>query len=266
MDVVVCGGRWGRRQQGGTWPAPESPPAELHPDGRVDAPPPLPPIGLILTGRVPPLRDRPHCPRQVLRPQQRRQRAEVGGAGTPAPVRGGGLGWGGGGVAVVKLGHYAKARNFVGGMMALARCGRGGALPTGCNDNGDDNSLPSLLVDYCRFHCHRRVAIHPPLLPLPSLCRACHHHPSPPLLVDCCIFHVHCCCAVHRHRRRADHCYCRHPADHCCQRRHSVAPSIAVAVASPLRCPSPLRRCHIFHRRCCCVAVVLSLSIAAVAS
>jgi hypothetical protein len=86
-------------------------------------------------------------------------------------------------------------------------------------------SSPSL-VDCCRFHCHCRVKVHPPLLPLRSLCCACHRrpspsrHPSPPLLVNCCIFHVHCRIAIHY--------------------RCSVAPTIAVdavAVALPSRCP-----------------------------
>ncbi len=71
---------------------------------------------------------------------------------------------------------------------------------------------PPSLVDCCRFHRHRRVNVYPPLLPLRSLCCACHRrpspsrHPSPPSLVDCCIFHVHCCIAVHyraAHHRRA---------------------------------------------------------------
>ncbi len=64
------------------------------------------------------------------------------------------------------------------------------ALPSCC-------PLPPLLVDCCRFHCHRRVNVHPPLLPLlplRPLCCACHcrpspsRHPLPPLLVNCCIF------------------------------------------------------------------------------
>ena len=106
---------------------------------------------------------------------------------------------------------------------------------------------PPSLVDCCRFHRHRRVNVYPPLLPLRSLCCACHRrpspsrHPSPPSLVDCCIFHVHCRIAV----------YCR------C----FIAPTIAVnavavalpschllplpshrsvAVASPSRVPLPL--------------------------
>ncbi len=87
---------------------------------------------------------------------------------------------------------------------------------------------PPSLVGCCRFHCHRHINIHPPLLPLRSLCCACHRrplpsrHPSPPSLVDCCIFHVHCRIAVHYPR--------------------SVAPTIAVdavAVALPSRCPCP---------------------------
>ena len=87
---------------------------------------------------------------------------------------------------------------------------------------------PPSLVDCCRFHRHRRVNVYPPLLPLRSLCCACHRrpspsrHPSPPSLVDCCIFHVHCRIAVHY--------------------RRSVAPTIAVdavAVALPSRCPCP---------------------------
>jgi hypothetical protein len=42
-----------------------------------------------------------------------------------------GLGWeaAGGGIAVVKLGHYGGARDFAGGMLVLARCGNGGRLP-----------------------------------------------------------------------------------------------------------------------------------------
>ena len=65
---------------------------------------------------------------------------------------------------------------------------------------------PPSLVDCCRFHRHRRVNVYPPLLPLRSLCCACHRrpspsrHPSPPSLVDCCIFHVHCRIAVHYRR------------------------------------------------------------------
>ena len=45
---------------------------------------------------------------------------------------------------------------------------------------------PPLLDDCCCFHHHCRVAVHPPLLPMPSLCCACHRrplpsrHPSPP--------------------------------------------------------------------------------------
>ena len=63
-------------------------------------------------------------------------------------------------------------------------------------------------------------------------------------------------CADHCHRRCADHCYCRHRADHSCCCRHSVAPSIAVAIASPSRrsLPSTLR-CH-------CVAVTPSIAVA----
>ena len=38
---------------------------------------------------------------------------------------------------------------------------------------------PPSLVDCCRFHRHRRVNVHPPLLPLRSLCCACHRRPSP---------------------------------------------------------------------------------------
>jgi len=87
---------------------------------------------------------------------------------------------------------------------------------------------PPSLVDCCRFHRHRRVNVHPPLLPLRSLCCACHRrpspsrHPLPPSLVDCCIFYVHCRIAVHY--------------------RRSVAPTIAVdavAVALLSRCPCP---------------------------
>jgi hypothetical protein len=87
---------------------------------------------------------------------------------------------------------------------------------------------PPSLVDCCRFHRHRRINVHPPLLPLQSLCCACHRrpslsrHPLPPSLVDCCIFHVHCRIAVHY--------------------RRSVAPTIAVdavAVALLSRCPCP---------------------------
>jgi hypothetical protein len=99
---------------------------------------------------------------------------------------------------------------------------------------------PPSLVDCCRFHRHRRVNIHPPLLPLRSLCCACHRrpspsrHPSPPLLVDCCIFHVHCRIAVHY--------------------RRSVAPTItvnAVAVAMPSCCPCP----SLLSLVDCCLAV-----------
>ena len=138
---------------------------------------------------------------------------------------------------------------------------------------------PPSLVDCCRFHCHRCVNVHPPLLPSRSLCCACHHrplpsrHPLPPLLVDCQIFHVHCRIAVHRRCSVAptiavdavavalplrwlvdcclavvSHCNCR--ADHCCHHCCSVAPSIAVAslsrlqshavaIASPLHLPLP---------------------------
>ncbi len=131
-------------------------------------------------------------------------------------------------------------------------------------------SLP-LLVDCFCFHRHRRVNVHPPLLPSRSLCCACHRrpspsrHPSPPLLVDCCIFHVHYRIAVH-HR-----CF--------------VAPTIAIddgAVALPSRCPCPSppllvdcclavgshcnsranHRCH----RCRSVAPFIAVAIVAVAS
>ena len=100
---------------------------------------------------------------------------------------------------------------------------------------------PPSLVDCCRFHRHRRVNVYPPLLPLRSLCCACHRrpslsrHPSPPSLVDCCIFHVHCCIAVHyraAHHRRASpaaastllQSLCRCRAVHC---RHSLRRSAA---------------------------------------
>jgi hypothetical protein len=68
---------------------------------------------------------------------------------------------------------------------------------------------PPSLADCCRFHRHRCINVHHSLLPLWSLCCACHrrplplHHPLPPLLVDCCIFHVHCHIAVHRRRSMA---------------------------------------------------------------
>ncbi len=100
--------------------------------------------------------------------------------------------------------------------------------------------LPPLLLDCCRFHRHRRVNVHPPLLPSRLLCCACHRrpspsrHPSPPLLVDCCIFHVHCSITLH----------CR----------HSIGPTIAinaVAVALPSRCPCPLPPSLVD----CCLAV-----------
>ncbi len=139
--------------------------------------------------------------------------------------------------------------------------------------------LPPLLVDCCHFHHHRRVNVHPPLLPLRLLCCACHRrpspsrHPSPPLLVDCCIVHVHCRIALHRCHSVAptiavnavtvalpsrcpyplppslvDCClavgsYCNCPADHRCHRRSSVAPSITVAIATVASLPrlqSPL--------------------------
>ncbi len=165
--------------------------------------------------------------------------------------------------------------------------------------------LPPLLVDCCRFHRHRRVNVHSPLLPLRLLCCACHRrplpsrHPSPPSLVDCCIFHVHCHIAVHRRRSVAptiavdavavalpSHCPCPSPlllgdcclavrshcnrhADHCCQCRRSIAPFIAVAivaVTSLLRLQSLLPS----HHRCTfhrrCHCVAVTSSIASVES
>ncbi|KAL3823740.1 hypothetical protein ACHAXA_004833 [Cyclostephanos tholiformis] len=48
-----------------------------------------------------------------------------------------------GGIAVVKLGHYGGARDFAGGMMILARCGREGILPSG----GDDGIVATTTVE-----------------------------------------------------------------------------------------------------------------------
>jgi hypothetical protein len=93
--------------------------------------------------------------------------------------------------------------------------------------------LPPLLVDCCRFHCHRHVAVHPPLLPSLLLCCACHRrpspsrHPSPPSLVDCCIFHVHCRIAVHRRRSVTPTIAV------------NVLPTIAAVAVIPLHLPLP---------------------------
>jgi hypothetical protein len=144
---------------------------------------------------------------------------------------------------------------------------------------------PPLLVDCCCFHRHRGVNVHPPLLPLRSLCCACHRCPSPlchqfpPSLVDCCIFQVNCRIAIHCRCSIAptitvnavavllpsrcpcpsppllvDCClavgsHCNHRADHRCHRRCSVPPFIAVAIVtvpSLLRLQLPL---PLHHRR-----------------
>jgi hypothetical protein len=164
---------------------------------------------------------------------------------------------------------------------------------------------PPLLVDCCRFHRHRRVDVHPPLLPSRSLCCACHRrpspsrHPSPPLLVDCCIVHVHCRIAVRCRCSVAptiavdavavalpsrcpcpsppslvDCClavgsHCNRRVDHRCHRRRSVAPSIAVtivAVASLSHLQSPLPSHHHRTFHRRCHCVAVASSIASVES
>ena len=60
----------------------------------------------------------------------------------------------------------------------------------------------------------------------------------------------------HFYQHRADHRYRLHHADHCCHCRHSVAPSIALAIASPSRRPLP----STLRRRC--VAVTPSITVA----